>query len=1052
MYQTKTAHKNLSRVAVAAIVAFTAISCSKKPDTKGQITSLGADKIVSDRPQNITASIMVLKLQTPALLATAKKESGKTIVDLEQAAQIAEEQKQLIEKLQSISSEIKILSQYKMVLNAVAVIVPNAVSSQVSSLPGVSKVENPQGFARPQSLDQASGLESALQKNNSVSFIGANSVHLEGIRGQGMKVGIIDTGIDYTHAMLGGSGSADDYKNNNPDLPNSAFPNTKVVGGIDLVGTKYNSASANFDERIPKPDANPLDQGGHGSHVAGTVAGIGDGVNTYSGVAPEALLYAIKVFGADGSTNDDVVISGLEYAADPNGDLKLDDQLDVVNMSLGSEFGTSHTLYREAVANLSGAGTVVVASAGNSGAEAHIVGAPSVSEEAVSVAASVDSMDHNWKFSTIKFISADQTSMISELIEGPVSKKVSELGDIQGSLVFVGLANEDFSTELAEKLKGHVALIDRGVVTFAEKMNRVAKAGAIGAIVVNNQEGEAFSMGGGEQPVEIPAVMITKSLGLQIKEKMQSGEVAVHFKNDEKIEKPELIDNITGFSSQGPRSEDALIKPEIAAPGQNIISAAMGKGKLGVEMSGTSMSGPHIAGVMALLKQSHKDLTSKELKSLLMGTAKTIQDAKKQDYHVSRMGAGRVQVEKAVHSKLVATEVGISLGVQRIETQKTIRRMVEFKNISSEDILAKLVFEGSAQIQMVPQVLQLKAGEAKTLTLDFKISASGLQSQVQELDGMLLLKSADAEIFRLPVLASVAATSKIQAQSLIVHAGSALEAANSAVDLTLKNLSAQPGKVQLFNLLGLDERKAGSDLSSHKSKACDLQAAGYRISGGKLQVAVKLYESVSTWHLCDISMLIDTNGDDVPEQELVGVPLDRIAGLPSKKFQTLLIDAAKMRQLRHEYEVDMATELPAGKEHKTLSYVESVIGLDEMKFFNSSSVAIIQMDLSALGVSANGDIRFKLLVNSQEDNSVESDDYLADSKDHWMTLDMLEKSQSYMGLDQSITLDGSAQKTISLTKGEGSSDLLVLYPHNRAVSSAKVGDEQVEVLRASFGN
>jgi minor extracellular serine protease Vpr len=1035
------------KLVVLLAVALTGASCSKKPSGQNKVVSAESDQIVSDRAQNFTKTIMILKLQTPSLLMTAKKVDGKMKIDTQQATAISEEQKELMERLQAISSEIKVLAKYRLVLNAVAVVVPIHVAAQVSGLPGVSRVENVKGFQRPASVDQAAGLKAAIDKVNSVSFIAADLVHAEGVRGQGMKVGIIDTGIDYTHAMLGGEGSEEAFKNNNPDITNAAFPNAKVVGGIDLVGTSYDSASALFENRIPRPDANPIDQGGHGTHVAGTVAGLGDGENTYSGVAPDAKLYAIKVFGAKGSTNEDVVISGLEYAADPNGDLNLEDQLDVVNLSLGSEFGTAHTFYREAVANLSGAGTVVVASAGNSGPEANIVGSPSISEEAISVAASIDAMEHNWKFNTVKFISVlDQEKLTSELVEGSVSKSAEEAGDVQGELVFVGLANEDFSEELAAKLKGRVALIDRGVVTFAEKLTRVAKAGAIGAVVVNNQDGEAFSMGG-ERSVDIPGVMITKALGVQIKAKMQSGDVRMYFKSEDKVEKPQLIDNITGFSSQGPRSEDALIKPEISAPGQNVISAAMGKGKAGVKMSGTSMSGPHIAGVMALLKQSHKDMTSKELKSLLMGTAKTIKDSKGQAYRVSRMGAGRVQVDKAVHSALIATEVGISLGVQRIEKQKVLRRVVDFKNISTADLDLSVVFEGSPQIQVATQSLQLKPQESKTLVFDFKISASNMTSQVQELDGFLLLKKSEAEVFRLPVLASVAATSQIRAGDLVVNAGSELESANSIVDLTLKNTSSQSGEVQLFNLLGTDERKAGSDLVAHKSKACDLQAAGYRISGGKLQIAVKLFEAVSTWNLCDISVLIDTDGDDLAEQELVGVPMDRIAGLPTKKFRTLLLNATKMRSLRLAHEQQVA----AGKETKSLNYAETVLADDEMKFFNSSSVAIIQMNLEALGIAASGEMRFKLLVNSQEDSNVEPDDYLSTSQNDWMKIDLLEKSQSYLGLDQKIVIEGASSKVVNLTKAEGSRDLLALFPHNRAVVSAKVGDEQVQVVKAQFG-
>ena len=117
---------------------------------------------------------------------------------------------------------------------------------------------------------------------NSTTFIGADQAHnrtienksgnQEYIMGQGINVGIIDTGIDYTYSMLGGNGNPEEFKNMNPDQPSASFPNAKVVGGIDLVGTQYNAGSDRFELRIPHPDSNPIDEGGHGTHVAGTVA------------------------------------------------------------------------------------------------------------------------------------------------------------------------------------------------------------------------------------------------------------------------------------------------------------------------------------------------------------------------------------------------------------------------------------------------------------------------------------------------------------------------------------------------------------------------------------------------------------------------------------------------------------------------------------------------------------------------------------------------------------------------------------------------------------
>ena len=145
-----------------------------------------------------------------------------------------------------------------------------------------------------------------------------------------------------------------------------------------------------------------------------------------------------------------------------------------------------------------------------------------------------------------------------------------------------------------------------------------------------------------------------------------------------------MIDTLTNFSSRGPRSIDSLIKPEITAPGEAIVSAFVGKGDLGVAFSGTSMSGPHIAGVMALLKQYRGNLSPKELKGILMNTAKTLANKDKKVYPVSMQGAGRVQTYKAATTPLVVLPYGFSLGNILVESKKIGVRSLEVKNISGK--------------------------------------------------------------------------------------------------------------------------------------------------------------------------------------------------------------------------------------------------------------------------------------------------------------------------------------------------------------------------------
>jgi minor extracellular serine protease Vpr len=1015
------------------------------------------DGIFATRPQNQSHFIALYRLKNPALLENL--DEGKVDPDL--VKRIGDEQAQFIEAAQKISAEIRVLYRYRLVLNAVTLTGPASVEKDLNQLTLAAEVQPSQSFSRPEilAMNDAVKLDASTGENlrlrNSVKFIGGDIAFNLGIRGQGMKVGIIDTGIDFTHALLGGPGTVEAFKSVDPSQESSLFPNKKVVGGIDLVGSEYNSNSADFRLRIPKPDSNPIDEGGHGSHVAGTVAGVnnlGEAAGTYSGVAPEADLYAIKVFGAEGSTSDEVVIAGLEYAADPTGTLDLSKRLDVVNMSLGSPYGTSHIFYNAAIKNLSKAGTIVVASAGNSGAKAHIVGAPSVAEDAISVAASVDNADHNWKFRAVEFsASLSGKKFLSEAVESPIAKPISEAGDVRGSLVYAGHGNQDFSPELAAAIKGHVALIDRGFVTFAEKMTRAMNAGAVGVVVVNNQEGAAFAMGG-DGDITIPSIMITKSLGTQLKAEMLEGEVGIQFQTDIKIEKPELIDTLAGFSSEGPRSFDSLIKPEISSPGYNVISAKMGGGAAGVSMSGTSMAGPHIAGVMALLKQARPELTSRELKSLLMGNAVTIHDEKKLRYPVSRQGAGRVQIERALKGSLVSPQASLSLGEVALDQQKILEKALSLKNISERALHLSLRYEGSTNLRLLNQNSTLEPGGTVDLKLSFRLTSEGLKDRVSQVDGWVKLFEGDQEIHRIPVLAMVRLVSMVQVKRLAIDSTSEIDSFESPVHLELTNKAGQSGQVMLFNSLGLDDRKVGA-LDPARSRACDLQAAGYRLLGTKLQIAIKTFEPLTTWNTCEISVQLDMNLDGVADQELVGIPLDHLIEGGATDAKSVLLDAPQARQIRKDYEALVL----AGDKTTKPNYLQAIQAQDEMILFGHSTVAVVQMELSHLKLNPTGQLALKIATTNVEDYALTPDDYLGKSKDakgndqgEWLKLDSTESGQAYREIPALLTVEAKSSLNVDFKKGYGKGGLMVLVPTNPTTFGSLQNDSQLIFAKPKF--
>ncbi|MES2854779.1 MAG: hypothetical protein V4692_02895, partial [Bdellovibrionota bacterium] len=170
--------------------------------------------IFSTRPQTATETVVLLKLVSPALLTTA--ENGKTNADAAKA--LTEEQDLLISKMKALSPEIQVLYRYRLVINGIAVVSPISVLPQLRKLANVVYVETSESFGRPVlKLDEEAPkkLKNLLERN-SVKFIGATEAHARGIRGQGLKVGIIDTGIDFTHAMFGGGGTEEIYKSIDP--------------------------------------------------------------------------------------------------------------------------------------------------------------------------------------------------------------------------------------------------------------------------------------------------------------------------------------------------------------------------------------------------------------------------------------------------------------------------------------------------------------------------------------------------------------------------------------------------------------------------------------------------------------------------------------------------------------------------------------------------------------------------------------------------------------------------------------------------------------------
>ena len=527
---------------------------------------------------------------------------------------------------------------------------------------------------------------------SSVPFIGATKVWDRlGVRGQGMRVAVVDSGIDYTHADFGGPGTVAAYQRNDPNfVERGTFPTDKVIGGFDFVGSNYDVLDEETSNDIPRPDFDPLDRDGHGTHVAGTCCGSGVRGSVGPGVAPRAKLFAYKVWDVGNST-DDVLVAAYERAVDPNRDGDTGDQVDVLQFSGGVDYGTLNSVEAIAAQRVVDLGTVFVASAGNSGnqavgASAYIVGTPATARGVIAVAASID----EFQAQTISVNSPDGITLpdnglmvtqdwgadlppeglTTDVVDASEFDPPATPGDVQP-------ADQQFCSPLpANSLTGLVPIVFKGDTANGDcsgstKVFNAQEAGAVAVILQSGFGGVPFVLGSNGEPVTIPAVMISGPDADAILDVLSpspppynTGTVNVTL-NSETTPVPGFDDAMTDFTSEGPARVTNDLKPDISAPGSDITSAAVGTGDGASVLSGTSMAAPHISGVATLMRQIHPSWPPVKIKAVLMNQATPRMKNNDLSTPVSAtvMGAGRVQAFASARATSIAYPSSLSFGL-----------------------------------------------------------------------------------------------------------------------------------------------------------------------------------------------------------------------------------------------------------------------------------------------------------------------------------------------------------------------------------------------------
>jgi len=432
--------------------------------------------------------------------------------------------------------------------------------------------------------------------SSSIKLVGAQIPKQNGLDGHGIKIGIIDTGVDFDHPDLHGYGKSG-----------------RIAGGYDYVNT----------------DKRPIDVNGHGTEVAGIIGANG----SFSGMAPRSQLFSYKVSSTGEAVSSEYIIQAISRA--------IEDKMNIVNISLG--VNRTNDELENAVDEAVKKGIVIVTAAGNNGPDDMTIGSPGRDFNVITVGASYNNITSSL-VSTLE-VGSKQYNVIpmlgTDILQNPVKGKIvyggyGRVKDLQG----IDVKDSILLEQRGSDTKGEK-------VFFSEKEKNAADLGARGLIVYNNQSGIFF----GELRVpnstnyqpRIPVISISGNDGLELKSMSKnntSGTLNIFYHPD----------FVAPFSSRGPVSP-FYVKPDLVAPGVYVNTTALG-GKYNLT-SGTSIATPHVTGAIALLLQEHPNLSPSSVISLVTTTTDPVTDAYGKEFSISIAGSGRLNVTRASSADLI---------------------------------------------------------------------------------------------------------------------------------------------------------------------------------------------------------------------------------------------------------------------------------------------------------------------------------------------------------------------------------------------------------------
>jgi minor extracellular serine protease Vpr len=706
--------------------------------------------------RNRTVTVVVQVAGDPLAVAIAASPTGQLGI-----GQRVILQRTLINRQAPIATRIaamggRVLASYQSAYSGLKVRMPQRLIGPVRAIPGVISVQILPSVSRGAATPPSAAILG--------TWPGLATIH-----GERVKVAVLDTGIDYTHADFGGPGTpeaydaakATDTTAPNPALFGAAAP--RVKGGIDLVGDDYNTDETAADfQPIPHPDPNPLDCDGHGSHVAGSLGGSGvlAAGQTYRGpytpqaiaartwailpgVAPRVDLYAVRVFGCKGPT--DALLDGIDWAVAHG--------MNVINLSLGGALGTATEPAAVAASTATKAGVIVVASAGNEGSAPYISGSPASGTGVISVAAG----DGVPQFpgvaiqvggAVIQAMNANNAS-----IPSGVTYTVKVIADDPATVAdeSLGCSPEAFGTLPPNTL----ALVKRGVCARVAKAIFGQQAGAAAVAMLNTTdtlppyEGTITSNPDDGVPflVDIPFLGL---IGPPSDPSSPSGQLIAADGKPATL-RANTLDNpsfkaVADFSSAGPRSGDSDLEPYVTAPGVSVNSVLVGSGNGAQLLSGTSMASPYVAGVAALVRQSHP--TWNDVRLIDAAVANSADPAGVKDWLPTVAGTGLVQPASAVATEVVALGPGsvpaVNFGYAELRGNFRKAALLTVRNLGPTAVTFAVSAArpiGSPHSVSVVRRLTVPAGASRSLRVLLSVPAAtaGGSDGFHDVGGLIVL-------------------------------------------------------------------------------------------------------------------------------------------------------------------------------------------------------------------------------------------------------------------------------------------------------------------------